>query len=455
MSRVAVDLDRAPADGSTSSEPRGDQHAQDVVDARLGRPPSDVLEATVVLEAWDGRPAPSAMSTARWLVSPDRAPALGRSRVDPPEDQERRSVISEGVALVLSILSVAAWARPLSRELGARTLEDAIRVALPVAVALQWALRSRYLSRRQGLALLAEDGIVCCALMLALEVPIALTTSWGRLAALLIPIWVGGTVLTRRGWGLLYALSLLAATATLDRVHAVYPALGALAGLMILVCIVAILTRRGDTDQRPGGLRRAVLAGLIGGGVGVLLVSDPSLGWGVHGVHPAIALVPSVLGSFWGGYYLWKLYEAIPRGLSGVPLERAGRAGLGGPAMGVFLGAVLRLLGTTAVLSALVVALGPWTHGTDSMTVFVAFGCAALATMMLSLLESLSLPRGALVAMAAALAAEFAYRYLIPWHAAGGALAIGAAVGVLLTLPTLITLLSRSGRVLATTLWIQ
>ncbi|HYB28980.1 MAG TPA: hypothetical protein VEF89_20375 [Solirubrobacteraceae bacterium] len=455
MSNTDVAPDPRLDDAPRPSEPRGDRHAHDVIDARLGRPPSDVLEATVVLEAWDGKPAPSAMSAARELVRRDPAPALIGSRIDMPEDQERRSVISEGIALVLSILSVAAWARPLSRELGPRALENAIRVALPVAVALQWVLRSRYLSRRKGLALLAEDGLVCCALVLLLVTAIAVAAPWGRVAALFVLIWVGGTVLTRCGWGLLYALGLVAGTAMLDRAHAVYPTLGALAGFTILLCVVAILTHRDKTDQRAGGLHRAVLAGLIGGGVGVLLVGDPSLGWGVHGVHPAIALVPSVLGSFWGGYYLWHLYEAIPKGLSGVPLERASRSGVSGPAIRVFLGAVLRLLGTTLVLSLLVAALGPWTHGADATTVFLAFGLAALASMMLSLLESLSLPRGALVAVAAALAAEFACRYLAPWHLAGGALAVGAAVGVLLTLPALIALLSRSGRVLATTLWIQ
>jgi hypothetical protein len=123
--------------------------------------------------------------------------------------------------------------------------------------------------------------------------------------------------------------------------------------------------------------------------------------------------------------------------------------------MSVLLGALLRLVGTTIVLSIVVAVLSPWTHGSDAITVFVAFGCAALASMLLSLLESLSLQPGALVAIAAALAAEFACRYLGPWHVAGGALTVGAMFGVLLTLPPLIALLSRSGRVLATTLWIQ
>ena len=36
---------------------RAERYAEAVLDARLGRPARDVLEATVVLEAWTGRPA--------------------------------------------------------------------------------------------------------------------------------------------------------------------------------------------------------------------------------------------------------------------------------------------------------------------------------------------------------------------------------------------------------------
>jgi hypothetical protein len=75
--------------------------------------------------------------------------------------------------------------------------------------------------------------------------------------------------------------------------------------------------------------------------------------------------------------------------------------------------------------------------------------------MVLSLMESLSLQRDALLAIAAALTCEALAHYLLHWHLAGGPLAAGATVGLLLTTPRLLTLLSRSGRVLATTLWIR
>ena len=433
-----------------------DEHAAGVVEARLGRPARDVIEATIVLEAWLGRPARRAMSTARELVAADEDRKPGKGRVEVREEDEQQSVLVEGIALVLSILSVAAWASPLSRALGADVLAQAIRVALPTAVALQWGLRSRYLSRRSGLALLAHDGLAFSAVAaVGFVLPLALMPRWGPVAAMFVATWVGGTVATRRGWGLLYALMLAGASVALAHHAGPYLVLGLLSVLTLALALAAVLTRRAHTDERAGTVPRAVLAGLLGGCVGVLLVGDPSLGWGVHGVHPAIALVPSVIGSFWGGYYLWNIYEVVPRGLSGVPLHRAGRAAMTDPAMMLFLGAILRLVGATIVLSGVLVIIGRWTHGTDDVSVLFAFGCVALVSLLVGLLESLGRGRAALIACSAALATELSWPHLVGWHVAGGALAVGATVGILLTVPPLLVLLSRSGRVLATTLWIH
>ena len=155
--------------------------------------------------------------------------------------------------------------------------------------------------------------------------------------------------------------------------------------------------------MRAGSLHRAMLAGLIGGFIGILLVADPSLGWGVHGLHPSIALLPSAIGSFWGGYYLWNFYDAVPRGLRGVPLRGASRIALSDPAMSIFVGGIARLLGATLVLSAIVIGVGHWTHGTDAASVFVAFGLVGLLCLLVGLLEAFSLYRAALIATAAGL----------------------------------------------------
>jgi hypothetical protein len=445
----------SPRNGHDRATPgNGYDHA--IVQARLGRPARDVLEATVALEAWGGKAALPAMSAARGLINLDSPPLQSRSKVDPTEDREQASVLAEGITLVLLILSVAAWATPIRQQLGPGVLSHAIRVALPVAVALQWALRSRYLSRRAGLQCLARDSVVCAGLMILLvELPLALIPRWGPVAAMMVPVWVGGTVLTRRGWGLMYAAVLVVGTIALDGGVPAYVALGALTAITLFMCLMAVLTRRQPTDERAGTAHRALLAAMLGGCVGVLLVADPTLGWGVHGIHPAIALLPSVIGSFWGGYYLWNFYDEIPRGLRDVPLGGASRAALGDPAMSIFTGAVLRLVGATVALSALVIAAEGWTHGTDALSLYVAFGFVGLVSLLIGMLESFALQRAALIAAGAALAVELAWPHLTHSHVPGGGLAVGAAVGVLLTLPPLTSRLARSGRVLATMLWIQ
>jgi len=447
--------------GGPGSEAANSAYAEGVIEARLGRPALDILEATVVLEAWTGAPARSAMSTAPDLVSSDFRPRDANPSLEASEDREQQSVVAEGITLVLSILSVAAWAIPLSRDYGPHVLAHAIRFALPIAVALQWGLRSRYLGRRHALAIFGRDGIAFCALaMLAVELPLALIHKSGPIAATFVAIWVGGAIVSRRGWGLVYATTLVIATIALDRHAPANLVLGSLTAFTLIVCMVGVLTRRQSTDERAGSIPRALLATLLGGCTGALLVADPTLGWGVRGLHPAVSLIPSVIGSFWGGYYLWNLYDVIPRGLSGMPLASGSSAAFRGPGMSIFLGAMLRLVGTTVVLSAVVSLIGHWTHGADAPSLFVAFGSVALLSLLIGLLESLALRRAALVAAAAAVAAEVAWHELawrsgIHWHVSGAALIVGASVGMLLALPPLIVRLARSGSVLATTLWIQ
>jgi hypothetical protein len=446
-----------PPNGGPGLAPQErDLYAQSVLDARLGRPARDVLEATVVLEAWTGRPAKDAMRSASDLVRLDGPQVKTLSRVDPFADSERTSVIAEGITLVLLIVSIAAWATPISKELGTDVLGHAIRVALPIAVAIQWGLRSRYLGRPHGLALLARDGLAFWALLLfAIDVPLMFQSGWGPVAAMLIPIWVGGAVLTRRGWGLIYAAVLVVATLALSKGLETYAVLGALTALTLAMCAAAVYSRRQQTDARAGTAARAAMAALIGGLLGVLLVADPTLSWGVHGTHPALALLPSVIGSYWGGYYLWNFYDAVPRGLRGVSLKRAGGIGFSDPAMAIFVGALARLIGATVVLSAVVIALSDRFGGTDNVSVFIAFGCVGTVSMLVGLLESFALQSAALFAASAAVATEITCVSLSLTQAPGAALAAGATVGVLVSLPPLLVRLAHSGRVLATTLWIQ
>jgi hypothetical protein len=125
--------------------------------------------------------------------------------------------------------------------------------------------------------------------------------------------------------------------------------------------------------------------------------------------------------------------------------------------MGIFLGSLMRLLGTTVVLSGVVILIAQWTSGTSRLSLFVGFGCVALVTMLVNLLESLAYLRWALSAVVAGVAAELALSEFVLAHSPvpGTALIAGATVGILVALPPLLSLLLRPGRVLATSLWIQ
>jgi hypothetical protein len=434
------------------------KYATGVIEARLGRGAQDVLEAAVVLEAWGGMRANAALSLGSRVVPP-KPPRWIPGRFTTEESGRRDSVLTEAIALILAILAVASWAGPLSRQVGTSVLEQAIIVALPLTLALQWAMRSRYLSRRSGLACLAHDRMAVAALgLLCVEAPLMAMHSFGPLAGMFVAIWVGGTVLARRGWALAYGALLVGAVIGLRQDVSAYPLLEGLTAVVVLGAVVGVATGGGRSDEPAGRIGRALWAGAIGLALGGLLVGDSSLGWGVHGAFPALALLPSVLGSFWGGYYLWKFYDAVPRGLQGVGIERANERNLRGSAMGIFLGSLARLVGTTVVLSAVVIAIGQWTSGTNRLSLFVGFGCVALVTMLVNLLESLAYARWAFFASFAAVSTELVLSKLVlPGHSAvpGTALIAGAVVGMLVALPALLRVLLRPGRVLATSLWIQ
>jgi hypothetical protein len=238
----------------------------------------------------------------------------------------------------------------------------------------------------------------------------------------------------------------------------------------------------------------------MGAGIGGLLVLDTSVGWGSAGILPALALVPSTAGSFWGGYHLWRFYDDVPRALAGVPVAEADRASLRGPAMGVLGGAFGRLVGITVVLSAVTLLVATYVAATPAAqgsapvaaaldpatakalgplgltaspqlvapeppapppdhagqaALLAGFGLIALATLLISVLQSLGFPSWALFTLACALTAELATS---TWDAApfgGSALVTGAAVAVLVAVPPVVGLFLRPGRVLATILWIS
>lgn len=435
--------------------------AAPIVEARLGRTPQDMLEAAVVLEAWAGVRPERALGAAERLMAeaPDeRTVSVGRL----PRPAAPPHVLRDGLAFLVTVIAIACWASPLTDSLGVSDVRRALTIALPLTLALQWSLRSRFLDHPGGLvelarhrgALLLGPGATVLVGSLALG-------RAGTLAGLLTVTWVGGTVLLRRDWPVPYVLIILMATAAMTTG---LPALEVVraAGVLTTLAVVFALRPREQTlrplTPSPGRAHltgRAVRSGLIGVGIGLMLVLDRSVSW-TSGAVPALALLPSAVAGLWGAAHLRHLELAILRGLSGVPVDGPGTDGRARPALRIIAVAVLRLLGLTAALSAALVLLTPWLGSSARGSgVLAGFGLLALASLLLGLLDSLGGSRWVLLAVGAAAGTEayIAAAGIEPF--AGVGLLVGGALAAALVLPAIVVLLSRSARTVATTLWIR
>jgi hypothetical protein len=449
-----------------------------LVHARLGRRPQDMLEAAVVLEAWAGVPAQRALETGAAMMPRPALEPQPSAAVLPPVERSTAQLV-EGVAFVASVLAIAFWAAPLASALGADAVTRALTVALPLTLALQWALRSRYLSRPHAIAELAgvRAGLGCAAVA-AVALPWPALGRAGAVAGLLTVTWTGGAILMRGGRAAAYAAIVLGATAPMAAGVAPLPVLAATAALT--AAAVAVELRGSARVPVRGRHGRAAICALLGAGLGVLLVADRSVGWGA-GAAPALALLPSALAGVWAGLCLGRLGHAIPRALAGIPAAPRGaaenrmplgdespRATAGSPAhrtplghespratagspvnrapLRVFAGAVARLLGASAAGSLALALIVPVGAG-----VLAAFALLALTTLLVGLLETIGRVGWAAAGVGCAVAAELAVRDA-PFPGAG--LALGAAVGALVLLPAVVAPLLRPARTLATTLWI-
>jgi hypothetical protein len=426
--------------------------ARGMVEARLSRYAQDELEAAVVLEAWCGFKAPAALALGHKVVRRER-PNQPRRSCEVEKPDRRDAAVAEGMALVMAVVAVATWASPITRELGAAVWESAIRLTLPLTLALQWLLWSRYLGHEGGLGRLRQEAPWVVAAGATLVGGLASLGIGGIVAAMLVATWTAGTILVRRGWAVWYALVLTLSAGALQRGVPAIELLAAAAFIVLLATTLALATQPLVAGS-PSPWRQAVLAAFVGGALGALLVADNTIGWGFRGYLPALALIPSAVGGLWAGHSLSRVYGELPRGLRGVAVMHADQVAFRGTALRILAGSVVRLIVATVGLSAICVLASPWTAGTLAISLMVAFGCLALGTLLVSLLLSLGHGGRALFAVAAAVAAEAVLQLSHAVTAPGDPLIAGACVSVLLALPPVLRLFLRPGRVLATAFWI-
>jgi hypothetical protein len=433
-----------------------DQRVTKMVEARLGRPPQDALEAAVVLEAWFGVPAHDALPMGEGIAASGHGSQPEKSLGTAiPTPAPRRHRALEASAFVLAIVAIAGWAEPMARDFGLIALERALAVALPIGLAAQWALNARFLSRPGGLALLARRArslilgalITTAALVAILGLP-------GLVAATLGVIWGCGVVLARGDRTFLYGGLVVAGTGAMYAGVSSAAVLAAVAVVAITATVVTVRRAAVDGLSQPGGLVRTAIAAAIGLEIGILLVVDRSVGWSLGSVT-AVGLLPSAIASAWGGLHLSSIHTAIPQALSGIAVkDREELARVRGPLL-LLAGALARVVSAAAVLTAAVVAgaelIGAATSG---LTVLTGFGLVAVATLLVSLLESIGWAGWAVAAVAAAVFVA-GTTSLIGTGVPGLALTLGAAAAILLALPAAAAALARPATVLATRLYVR
>jgi hypothetical protein len=428
-----------------------------LVEARLGRDPQDMLEAAVVLEAWAGVPAQAALEAARTImpaVPEEQQASMGRL----PRPRSQEGVLLDGAAFIATVIAIACWAAPLASSLGVSVVEHGLMVALPLTLALQWTLRSRFLDRPHGVAQLAQHRWTLILVAVGvLALPTLVLGDAGVLAGLLTITWTGGTLLLRRGWPAAYVLTILLATVAMLADLAAMAVVGAAAAVttgMVAVALSSAAAAGPPARRSLGRWERAAVAGTIGFGLGLMLILDRTVSW-TDGAVPALALLPSTVAGFLGGHHLRHLEQAIPRALSGVSAAGRHTAQLGGAPVRVLLAALGRFVLLCGLLSSALLWLSPWLGDSSrGAGVLVGFALLALASTLVGLLESMGRGRWALVVVGCAAAAEAVVRFTDADPFPGTGLVVAGALGVVLALPVVLSLLRRPASTLATALWI-
>ena len=392
----------------------GGEQARALVEARLGRPAQDVLEAAIVLEAWGGLRAPStfALGAAVIEVTP---------RQPPPERATDAAVLVEhppsqghGLGLVCSLLAIALWTIPLSTAFGASIMEQARQVALPMTIGMQGLVLRRSFSGPGGLSRLRRDLPGATLLLVGAVGVVALLTPHGRvLAGTLVFVWVAALVWVERGWGAAYAAALAAG------MGALWIGVPPVASLVLTASLVgaglvAALVSVPATSRPPTSWQRAGPAGLVGAGVGFLLLRAAGPHWDGAAWLGVLALFPAFTGSMWAGRHQARLWRVVPEALVTRSVRRPEGAGLARLAIAVFLGGLARAVLATGVLSLLILGLatmvGAATPGLAPL--LLALGGIGVVGCVVWLLEGLGRSVWAMAVVAAAcVASELALRY--------------------------------------------
>jgi hypothetical protein len=331
----------------------GAAQARARVEAHLGRPPQDALEAAVVLEAWGGMRARSALELGTAVVEngPSRRPRPPRQGVPPAPAAAPRA---QGLALATALLATVTWTTPLMRTFGVATFQQGWHVALPVSLGVQWLLQRRSL----GALALPRRWWAAAGLLGAIALAAGASSALAPGAVLAVALaltWLAVLVVVQRGWGFPYA-AIIAAGGVVMRLGSA----GAVADLVLMLVVSltglgAAAWRPPAPTRRPAPWRLAVLAGLAGATVGLLIALGARGPFAINPDLAVLALMPALVGMLWSARHLTRLWELSRQPLLGRPRRTP-------LARRLLAGAFVRLSAGTGFLSLLVLALGALRH---------------------------------------------------------------------------------------------
>jgi hypothetical protein len=416
----------------------------------------DALEAAVVLEAWGGLSSEKALELGERMLADaaPETPSTGAVPVESLPPSPMRFIDYAGLVMIVAV--VAVWSEALATTLEGPDVAIAWKVALPMALSLQWLLRRRYLANERLGALRMGAGFAACVVAgIAIALPALLGVA-GALAAMLVVVWVGAMIVAQRGWALQFGTVLALTAWFLGGDVAPLLAFGILALATLVVCVLAVASSPEEVGA-PVPWRRAIPAGLAGAGFGLILVSDPGVRWGIGGALPVLAYLPALVGGLWASFHLRSIWEALPEAARQTAIGEEERRPIVGPPAAVLAGAAARLGVIAAPLSALVVLVVDRDGGNvaDAAGILVGFAAVALASLVVGLIDSCNLPTWTLASVASGLAIALAVRALPPDPIPpGGTLFIGGIVIVVVAAAPVMQMIRTPGRRLATSVFI-
>jgi hypothetical protein len=422
------------------------EQAQPLIENRLGRPMLDELEAAVVLEAFAGLEAETALDLGRHAAT-FRSPIRAESpREFVPSRIEWRSVASD-VSFIAGVLVIGMWLSRQIAELGLDVVDRSWRLALPLSLGAQWFLRRRVLVGPDGLGRLRREPWLLGPAGVAVG-GLALVPNGGPVAAVLATTWISGFLVSRRGWGLAHG----AMVVSVLLVAKWLPTWAVLAIVVVLSLLMAAAAMGSSpvSDRMSGSFARAMPSGMIGLALAAILISEPRIAWGASTGFASLTIVPALLGAVIGGVWMTRIWNEVPKSLARTLAD--GRVPMA--PLVVFFQAVALSIGTVVALSMAVVFVVGRDHSSEmnstTTQLLLAHAALAVAGLCVSALEAFGrwgvALLGSICGAAAALSVgQFFEESIQP----GTRILVGGLVVVAVTAPILVATLLRPAQRIA------